>query len=117
MKLHKIKGFNTAEGNNYQSEETVYRIRENLCQLSIPSGKINIEYVRTQDSYGEKNKPTNKWANELNIELSKEVQKANKYKGEMLNIFSNPGDANPTCTEIQPHPDRNGYHQEKTSKW
>jgi hypothetical protein len=39
MRLHKIKGFNTAEGNNYQSEETVDRIRENLCQLSIPSGK------------------------------------------------------------------------------
>jgi hypothetical protein len=42
MELHQIRKLLHSKGNNYQSEKTVYRTRENLWQLLIQQG-INIQ--------------------------------------------------------------------------
>jgi hypothetical protein len=44
MKLHQIKKILQSKESNYQSEETAYRIGENLCQLVIWK-EINIQNI------------------------------------------------------------------------
>jgi hypothetical protein len=56
-----------AKGNNYQNEDTTYRMEENLCQIFI-KGSISRIYKGLRKlkliTKGTNN-PINKWANEF----------------------------------------------------
>jgi hypothetical protein len=53
------------KGNNFQNQETIHIIGENLLKLFVRQ-RINIQNVRMQEIKHQKNNPVNKLANELN---------------------------------------------------
>jgi hypothetical protein len=75
MALHEINKLLHNKGNNYQNEETVYKIGENLCQL-FPDQKLIFRIYRKLKKLSTKKQDNliNKWANELNTFQSR------KYK-------------------------------------
>jgi hypothetical protein len=80
MGQHEIKKLLHGKGNSHQTEETLYRMGENLCQLYIWQGINNQNIQGTQKLTSQRiNSPLNKMTNELNRQFSKEVQMTNKH--------------------------------------
>lgn len=70
MGLHENKKFLYNKGSNWQSEQTVYKMKENHYQLPFRQGS-NIQNLQSisEIKYKEIKFPINKWANELNRHL------------------------------------------------
>jgi hypothetical protein len=81
MGLHETEKHLHNKGNIHQTEETAYKMGENLCQLCTwkEINNQNIQGAQKLTSQRINNQP-NKWTNELNRQFSKEeVQTANRH--------------------------------------
>jgi hypothetical protein len=79
-------------------------MRENLCKLSIWQGLNNQNIQGAQKHNTQRiNNPMNKYANELNRQLSKEEEKWPEIHEVMFNIAGHKGNANQNNIQISPY--------------
>jgi hypothetical protein len=81
MGPHKVKKLLHNKRNGLETEETIHRVGESICQLYIKQGtdNQNIQKLKKLNS-PEINEPIKKWATELNRTFSKgEIQMAKKH--------------------------------------
>jgi hypothetical protein len=76
--LHQIKRLLPIKINNYQNKKTIYRIREDPCQLFIWVKNWHSEYTKILKIKHQKNNEINKWTDKLNRQFSG-LQMANKH--------------------------------------
>jgi hypothetical protein len=72
MELHETKKLLHSKGNNHQTQETAYRMRENFSQLYMSQG---INYQNIQVAWNltlqRINNPLNKWGKQIEQKILK----------------------------------------------
>jgi hypothetical protein len=104
MGLHKTEKILHNKRNGLYTEETTYRVGENICQFYIKGLITRIYRELRKLNSPQINEPVKKQATELNRTFSKEeIQMCKNHMKKMFTISIHKGNANQNHVKIPPH--------------